>query len=100
MIKKRAIKTKAVRLRVLDECDEILSQVSVKEKIHELYGFLSHKHLQYYVRILVKRDEFLEGIHQFFIAVKKEDIKFETLQDETLSISRANIFCNTKKKVN
>lgn len=34
------------------------------------------------VRILVKRDELtLEGIKQFFVAVEKEDWKFDTLCD-------------------
>ncbi|KAL7001023.1 RNA helicase [Sarracenia purpurea var. burkii] len=77
MIKQRAISTKAIRLWILDECDETISQASVKQKIHELYRFLSRKHFQVvlitdtlpgeilemekefmkeYVRILVKRD--------------------------------------------
>lgn len=54
------------------------------------------------VRILVKRDELtLEGIKQFFVAVEKEDWKFDTLCDlyDTLTISQAVIFCNTKSKV-
>ena len=34
------------------------------------------------IRILVKRDELtLEGIKQFFVAVEKEDWKFNTLCD-------------------
>lgn len=44
------------------------------------------------VRILVKRDELtLEGIKQFFVAVQKEDWKFDTLCDlyETLTITQA-----------
>lgn len=54
------------------------------------------------VRILVKRDELtLEGIKQFFVSVEKEDWKFDTLCDlyDTLTISQAVIFCNTKAKV-
>jgi ATP-dependent RNA helicase len=54
------------------------------------------------IRILVKRDELtLEGIKQFFIAVEKEEWKFDTLCDlyDTLTITQAVIFCNTKKKV-
>jgi ATP-dependent RNA helicase len=53
------------------------------------------------IKILVKRDEItLEGIKQFFIAVELEDYKFETLCDlyDTLTITQAVIFCNTKKK--
>lgn len=54
------------------------------------------------IRILVKRDELtLEGIKQFFVAVEKEDWKFETLTDlyDTLTITQAVIFVNTKRKV-
>ncbi|KAK6158625.1 hypothetical protein DH2020_005939 [Rehmannia glutinosa] len=54
------------------------------------------------VRILVKRDELtLEGIKQFFVAVEKEEWKFDTLCDlyDTLTITQAVIFCNTKRKV-
>jgi ATP-dependent RNA helicase len=54
------------------------------------------------IRILVKRDELtLEGIKQFFVAVEKEEWKFDTLCDlyDTLTITQAVIFCNTRKKV-
>jgi ATP-dependent RNA helicase len=54
------------------------------------------------IKILVKRDELtLEGIKQFFIAVDKEEWKFDTLCDlyDTLTITQAVIFCNTKQKV-
>ena len=54
------------------------------------------------IKILVKRDELtLEGIKQFFVVVEKEGWKFETLCDlyDTLTISQAVIFCNTKDKV-
>jgi len=54
------------------------------------------------IRILVKRDELtLEGIKQFFVAVEKEEWKFDTLCDlyDTLTITQAVIFCNTKAKV-
>ena len=42
------------------------------------------------INILVKRDELtLEGIKQFFVAVEKEEYKFETLCDlyDTLTIT-------------
>ena len=54
------------------------------------------------VKVLVKRDELtLEGIKQFFVAVEKEEWKFDTLCDlyDTLTITQAVIFCNTRKKV-
>jgi superfamily II DNA/RNA helicase len=42
------------------------------------------------IQILVKRDELtLDGIKQFFVAVEKDDYKFETLCDlyDTLTIT-------------
>ncbi len=42
-----------------------------------------------------------QGIKQFFVAVEKEEWKFDTLCDlyDTLTITQAVIFCNTKRKV-
>ena len=63
---------------------------------------MTHRFMNDPVRVLVKRDELtLEGIKQFFIAVEKEEWKFDTLVDlyDTLTITQAVIFCNTKQKV-
>ena len=52
--------------------------------------------------ILVQKDELtLEGIKQYFIAVQKEEWKLDTLCDlyETLTITQAIIYCNTRRKV-
>ena len=56
------------------------------------------------IRILAKRDGSeltLEGIKQFYIAVEKEEWKLDTLCDlyETVTITQAVIFCNTRRKV-
>lgn len=54
------------------------------------------------VRILVKKEQLtLEGIRQFYVMIEKEEWKFETLCDiyETLTITQAVIFCNTRRKV-
>jgi superfamily II DNA/RNA helicase len=54
------------------------------------------------VKVFVKRDSLvLEGIKQFFVAEEKEQWKFDTLCDlyDTLTITEAAIFCNTKRKV-
>ena len=42
----------------------------------------------------------LQGIKQFFVAVEREEWKFDTLTDlyDTLTITQAVIFVNTKKK--
>lgn len=54
------------------------------------------------INILVKRDELtLEGIRQYFVCVEREEWKFDTLLDlyDTLVITQAVIFCNTRHKV-
>ena len=54
------------------------------------------------VRILVKREQLtLDGIKQFYIAVEREEWKLDTLCDiyDTISITQAVIFCNTRRKV-
>ena len=45
--------------------------------------------------------ESVQGIKQFFVAVEREEWKFDTLCDlyDTLTITQAVIFCNTKRKV-
>lgn len=43
------------------------------------------------IRVLVKRDELtLEGIRQFFVAVEREEWKFDTLVDlyETVTVTQ------------
>lgn len=44
---------------------------------------------------------FIPGIKQFYVNVEREDWKLDTLSDlyDTLSITQAVIFCNTRRKV-
>jgi ATP-dependent RNA helicase len=107
---------------ILDEADEMLSK-GFKEQIYDVYRYLppstqvvllsatlpqdvleiTSKFMTDPIRVLVKRDELtLEGIKQFFVAVEKEEWKFDTLCDlyDTLTITQAVIFCNTRQKVN
>ena len=121
MIRRRNLRTKNIKMLILDEADEMLSQ-GFKEQIYDIYRYLppeiqvvlvsatlphdvlemTTKFMTTPVRILVKRDELtLEGIKQFFVAVEKEEWKFETLCDlyETMTITQAVIFCNTRSKV-
>lgn len=53
------------------------------------------------VRVSSSDELTLEGIKQFFVAVEREEWKFDTLCDlyDTLTITQAVIFCNTKRKV-
>lgn len=51
--------------------------------------------------ILFSDELTLEGIKQFFVAVEREEWKFDTLCDlyDTLTVTQSVIFCNTKRKV-
>lgn len=121
MIRRRHLRTKNIKMLILDESDELLN-MGFKDQIYDVYRYLppstqvvllsatlpadvlemTSRFMTDPVRILVKRDELtLEGIKQFFIAVEKEEWKFDTLCDlyDTLTITQAVIFANTRRKV-
>ena len=121
MIRRRNLRTRNIKMLVLDEADELLNR-GFREQIYDVYRYLppatqvvvvsatlpydvldmTTKFMTDPVRILVKRDELtLEGLKQYFIAVEKEEWKFDTLCDlyDTLTITQAVIFCNTRRKV-
>ena len=121
MINRRALRLDAMKIFALDEADEMLSR-GFKDQIYDVFKFLPEnvqvclfsatmplevlevttKFMREPIRILVKKDELtLEGIKQFYIAVDKEEWKLDTLCDlyETLTITQAIIYCNTRRKV-
>jgi len=121
MINRRALRLDSIRQFFLDEADEMLSR-GFKDQIYDIFKFLpetvqvslfsatmpldvlevTQKFMRDPVRILVKKDELtLEGIKQFYVAVEKEEWKLDTLCDlyETLTITQAIIYCNTRRKV-
>ncbi|CAI2186539.1 5447_t:CDS:2, partial [Funneliformis geosporum] len=116
MINRRALKTDHIKMFVLDEADEMLSR-GFKEQIYDVFQLLppstqvvllsatmpadvlevTTKFMREPIRILVKRDELtLEGIKASI-----KDWKLDTLCDlyETVTITQAVIFCNTRRKV-
>ncbi|KAG4306259.1 hypothetical protein PORY_000247 [Pneumocystis oryctolagi] len=121
MIQRRALRTDAIKIFVMDEADEMLSR-GFKDQMYDIFQLLppstqvvllsatmpqdvlevTTKFMRDPIRILVKKDELtLEGIKQFYIAVEREDWKLDTLCDlyETVTITQAVIFCNTRRKV-
>jgi translation initiation factor 4A len=121
MINRQVLHLGGVGIFVLDEADEMLSR-GFKDQIYDVFQHvpgnvqvclfsatmpdeileISQRFMRDPVRILVKRDELtLEGIKQFYVAVEKEEWKLETLCDlyETLTITQAIIYCNTRRKV-
>jgi len=120
LMKRGAFRTESMKLLVLDEADEMLSQ-GFQEQIYEIFRFLpkdvqvalfsatmpadvlalAQKFMRSPTRILVKQDQLtLEGIKQFYVAVEEEN-KLETLMDlyESVSIAQSVIFANTRRKV-
>jgi translation initiation factor 4A len=121
MISKRNLRIDDLITFVCDEADEMLSR-GFKDQIYDIFKTLppnvqvclfsatmapeildmTTKFMRDAVRILVKKDELtLEGIRQFYIAIEKEEWKLDTLCDlyETLTITQAIIYCNTRRKV-
>lgn len=121
MIERKHLKTKCIKMFVLDEADEMLNR-GFKDQIYEIFRNMdsqtqaillsatmptevlevTKKFMRDPIEILVKKDELtLEGIKQFFVNVEKEAWKYETLCDlyEAISITQAVIFCNTRRRV-
>jgi len=121
MIQRKYLDTRYIKMFILDEADEMLSR-GFQEAVQNIFQFMNEEvqtvilsatmppevlevtrsFMRDPIRILVKKEELtLDGIRQFFINVEKEEWKFDTLCDlyETLTITQAVIFCNTKRKV-
>ena len=121
MIRRQNLRTLKIKTLIVDEADEMLAK-GFKEQIYDIYRFLptgvqvvlvsatlpmevldmTNRFMNNPVRVLVKKEELtLAGIKQFYVAVEKEEWKFDTLTDlyDTLTITQAVIFCNTTKKV-
>jgi translation initiation factor 4A len=121
LMDKNALDPAFIKMFVLDEADEMLSR-GFKDQIYDVSRKLERdvqvallsatmpdevlevtKRFMFEpVRILVKNEQLtLEGIKQFYINVEKEEWKLETLTDlyETMTITQAVIFSNTRRKV-
>jgi translation initiation factor 4A len=121
MISRKVLKTYDIKMFVLDEADEMLSR-GFKDQIYDVFRHLNSniqvvllsatmpaevlevttRFMRDPIRILVKKEELtLEGIRQFYVSVEREEWKLDTLCDlyETLTITQAVIFCNTRRKV-
>lgn len=113
--------TRNVKMFIMDEADEMLSQ-GFKEQIYKVFQYLPEttqtvllsatmpkdvldvttKFMRDPVRILVKKDELtLEGIKQFYVNVEVDHYKLMVLTDlyDSISVTQAVIFCNTRKRV-
>ena len=121
MIRRRKLSTTEVKIVVLDEADEMLSQ-GFKEQVYLIFRAMpqsvqialfsatlppevteiSTKFMRDPVKVLVKAEMLtLEGIEQYYVALEADDQKYATLKDlfGILSLSQAIIYCNSVRRV-
>ena len=121
MITDKVISLHSLKILVLDEADEILTD-GINDKLNFIFEKIpsgiqsilisatlntnvftvSKKLLHDPIKILLKNSEVaVELISQFYIEVDSEDLKFDTLLDlyGITSTSQTIIFCNTIRKV-
>ena len=121
MIQRKSLYTTNINMVIFDEADEILSK-GFKDTIVQIIRFIKKEAqiclfsatipqeildiTQHFMNepkhILVKKEELtLEGIKQYFINVKNNEWKFDTLFDiyESISVSHTIIYCNSKRRV-
>jgi translation initiation factor 4A len=120
MLSRYHLKSNSIKVFVLDEADEMLSQ-GFKDQVYEIFQFiptqtqicifsatmnnetldLTKRFMNNPLKILVKNDELtLDGINQYYVNLDDEQFKFETLIDlyKYLSIHQTIIYVNSKKK--
>jgi superfamily II DNA/RNA helicase len=121
MMRRGNITTKTIKLIILDEADEMLSQ-GFKEQVYNIFQYFDNsiqvalfsatvsdqikpiinQIMRDPVRITVKAEMLtLEGISQFFVAVEDDRQKYLVLKDtfSAISLSQCIIYCNSVKRV-
>lgn len=121
MIQRQLLSLKKLKTLIIDEADEMF-ETGFKDQVYDIYRYIpagtqvvlvsatlskevlamAEAFMTDPISVLVKRDGLtLKGIRQFHVDVEQEEWKFDTLCDlyETITITQAVIFCNTKKKV-
>lgn len=121
MLRRKYLNAKSIKLIILDEADEMLSQ-GFKEQVYNIFQYLptniqvslfsatlpvqlhnlTDKFMRDPVKIIVKNDMLtLEGIKQYYVSVDDDSQKYETLKDlfAVFSVSQCIIYCNSVKRV-
>merc|ERR1712166_1427054 len=103
MLGKRHLRADNLLVFVLDEADEMLSR-GFKDQTYDIFKILpANVQVCLFSATMAPEilDLTLEGIRQFYVAIEKEEWKLDTLCDlyETLTITQAIIYCNTRRKV-
>ena len=121
ILTRRVFDMASMRMIVLDEADEILSQ-GFQDQLYQIFQFITEatqvvmfsatipeslhavvaKIMRTPTEILVKTEQMtLEGISQFYIHFNTDDEKLLALKDlyEGISVSQSIIYCNSVKRV-
>ena len=121
MLRRDKISARFIKLIILDEADEMLSN-SFKEQIYNILQYLNDdvqialfsatlpthisnivdKIMRNPVKINVKAEALtLEGISQYYVAVEDDRQKYDTLKDifSFISLTQCIIYCNSVKRV-
>lgn len=121
LIKNNHINPSTIKLIVIDEADEMLSQ-GFKDQIYNIFKYLSNdiqvalfsatmpkelytltdKFLRNPIKILVKNEMLtLDGIIQYYINLDDDKQKFDSLKDlfSVFSVTQCIIYCNSVKRV-
>lgn len=122
MFQKRHLRGDTLKILVMDEADEMLSQ-GFSEKIRWLFQnyfidsmqvvlfsatmpreivHLSERFMNAPEKLLMKKEELsLKCIQQYFVAVLHDQMKYDRLKElfSVLSVSKSIIYCNSVKRV-
>lgn len=121
MIEKRSLQTASIKMAILDEADEMLSQGfldSIQTILRSLpknaqIGLFSAtlpeevlsltKHfMNDAINVLVKHEELtLEGIQQYYVNVKRNEWKYDVIVDlyDTINVNQCIIYLNSKNRI-
>ena len=121
LMRRDKIVSKKIKLVILDEADEMLSN-GFKEQVYNIFQYFNNdiqvalfsatlpnnifpiinKIMRNPVKICVKAEQLtLEGISQFYVAVDSDRQKYETLKHiyQYVSVSQCIIYCNSIRRV-
>jgi translation initiation factor 4A len=121
MIQRRHLNTSHTRLFVLDEADEMLSR-GFKSKIQDIFEYfnndiqvaifsatlpteildLTNQFMRDPVKITMDTEQLsLDGISQFYVALRDDNMKYDTLKDlfSYISVSQSIIYCDSIDRV-
>jgi translation initiation factor 4A len=122
MLRRRYLSAESVKLLVLDEADEMLSQ-GFSQQIYNIFQYLNSdiiqvvlfsatlpdeileitsKFMRNPVRIVMEAEKLnLECIKQYYVALHNDPMKYDTLKDlfSAISVSQCIIYCNSINRV-